>query len=211
MTHKKHEHAPDPQPENGSSAKVDDALKTETTTEAKEKPAAPKMVTLPEEELKQIKQEASEYKDKYLRTLAEADNMRKRMQKEKQELIQYAVQNVVADFLNPIDQFENALKFTQNMSEEVKHWAFGFQMILTQFKDVLANNGITAYQSEGTQFDPHLHEAVEMVETTEYPEGIVVAESLRGYKMGGKTIRAARVKVAKAPSKEKQSEQQDKK
>lgn len=153
-------------------------------------------VTLPEEELNQLKQEAAEYKDKYLRQLAETDNMRKRLQKERQEMIQFSVQNVIADFLAPLDHFENALKFADQASDEVKHWALGFQMILSQFKDVLANNGVVAFQSEGTPFDPHSHEAVETVATNDYPPGTVVSESIKGYRMGGKTIRPARVSVA---------------
>ncbi len=129
----------------------------------------PKPVTITDIELEQLKKEAAEFKDKYLRLLAESENARKRMQKERQELIQYAVQNVIVDFLNPIDHLENALKFTQQASDEVKHWAFGFQMILNQFKDVLTNNGVVAFVSEGKPFDPHLHEAVEMVVSSEYP------------------------------------------
>jgi molecular chaperone GrpE len=159
----------------------------------------PKPITITDVELEQLKKDAGEYKDKYLRILAEAENARKRLQKEKQELIQYAIQNVIVDFLNPIDHMENALKFTQQMSDEIKHWAIGFQMILTQFKDVLANNGVTPFVSVGKAFDPHCHEAVDSVTTDEYPPGTVIEESLRGYKMGDRIIRPARVKVSKAP------------
>jgi molecular chaperone GrpE len=159
----------------------------------------PKMVTVPDTELDRLRKESADYKDKYLRQLAEMENMRKRLQKERQEISQYAAEGVVVDFLSPIDHMENALKFTQQMSEEVKHWGIGFQMILNQFKDALANNGVTPFPSEGTPFDPNLHEAVEMVLSDKYPPGIVVEESVRGYKMGNKVVRPARVKVSKAP------------
>jgi molecular chaperone GrpE len=154
-------------------------------------------VSIDAAELEQLRKDAAEYKDKSLRLLAEMDNTRKRMQKEKQELTQFAVQNVIVDFLHPIDHLENALSFTENMTGEVKNWAQGFQMILTQFKDVLASNGVVAYKSEGTPFDPHLHEAVEMVVTDQHPSGTVISESVKGYKMGDRVIRPARVKVAK--------------
>lgn len=167
----------------------------------KEAVRAPKNVTITDIELEHLKKELAECKDKYLRVLAESENARKRLQKEKQEMIQYARQNVIVDFLNPIDHMENALKFTQQMSDEVKHWALGFQMILSQFKDVLTNNGVTPFQSEGRHFDPHRHEAVETVETAEVPPGTVVEESLRGYIMGDKVVRPARVKVSKTPTK----------
>ena len=85
------------------------------------------------------------------------------------------------------------------MSEDVKHWALGFQMILSQFKDVLASNGIKAFDSKGSAFDPHSQEAIEMIDTTEFPPGTVVEECVRGYRMGDRVIRPARVKVAKMP------------
>ena len=157
-------------------------------------------VTIPEVELEHLKVELNDYKDKYLRSLADSENARKRLQKERQELIQYALQNVMTDFLNPIDHMENALKFTQQTSEEVKHWAVGFTMILNQFKDVLSNHGVFSFDSAGTQFDPHCHEAVEMISTADYQPGTIVSESLKGYKMGNRTIRPARVTVAKTPS-----------
>jgi molecular chaperone GrpE len=138
-----------------------------------------------------------EYKDKYLRLLADAENARKRMQKEKHELTRYAVENLIVDFLHPLDNLENALRFAQEMSDEVKNWAFGFQMILTQFKDILTQQGVTTIESKGQVFDPHLHEAIEMIETSEQSPGTIIEESVRGYKMGDRTIRPARVKVAK--------------
>lgn len=170
----------------------------ETKITASEPKREPKNVTITDIELQKLKSEVAEFKDKYLRVLAESENARKRLQKEKQEMIQYALQNVIVDFLNPIDHMENALKYTQQMSEEVKHWAIGFQMILTQFKDVLTNNGVLAYDSEGKPFDPHFHEAVEAVASDAFPPNTVIDVSLKGYKMGDRIIRPARVKVSKA-------------
>lgn len=157
-------------------------------------------VTITDVELEILKQEATDYKDKYLRLLAEMENTRKRLQKERQELIQYAVQNVIIDFLNPIDHMENALNYTEQMPDAVKHWAIGFKMILGQFKDVLVGQGVSSFVSQGTEFNPHSHEAVEMIETDEVASGTVVEESIKGYKMGEKIIRPARVKVAKPVS-----------
>jgi molecular chaperone GrpE len=166
----------------------------------------PPFVSIPETELQQLQQEALEYKDKYLRLLAEMDNTRKRMQKERQELLQYATQGIIIDFLNPIDHMENALKFTEQMSDDLKNWALGFQMILSQFKEVLNNNGVTPFKSQGTPFDPHRHEAIEMVISRDYAPGTVVEENVRGYSMGDKIIRPARVKVAKSPETKAQTE-----
>jgi molecular chaperone GrpE len=141
--------------------------------------------------------ELHEYKDKYMRLLADNENTRKRLQKEKEETIRLAVENTIAEFLYPLDNLETALLAAQKSSPEVKQWASGFQMILSQFREVLHSHGIIAYHSMGTTFDPHLHEAMEIVETEEKPDGTILEEFSKGYKSGQRTIRAARVKVAK--------------
>ena len=152
-----------------------------------------------DETLTKLQQEVEEYKDKYLRQLAETENMRKRLMKEKQEMVRFGVENVITEVLAPIDNFENALKCAATSSPEVKNWAVGFEMILTQLKDVLSNHGIAAFKSVGEKFDPFLHEAVEVEETEQTPEGTIVQEFIKGYRCGDRTIRPARVKVAKRP------------
>src|ERR1700722_16404852 len=87
----------------------------EATTKEEDSKPDPTIVETTDVELETLKKEASDYKDKYLRLLAEMENTRKRMQKERHELIQYAVQNVIIDFLNPIDHMENALNYTEQM------------------------------------------------------------------------------------------------
>jgi molecular chaperone GrpE len=140
-----------------------------------------------------------DWKDKYLRVLAEQENMRKRIQKEKQEMISFGIENAIAEFIPAIDNFENALRFAAGATGEVKNWALGFEMILSQYKEVLHNHGIVSFHSEGNQFDPEFHEAVEIVETTEHPDGMIMHEFSKGYKSAARTIRPARVKVAKHP------------
>ncbi|WP_201456724.1 nucleotide exchange factor GrpE [Chlamydia sp. 17-3921] len=151
-----------------------------------------------QQEIIALKAELQEKNDKYLMTLAESENARKRMQKERQEFMQYAVENVLIDFLNPIESMEKALNFTTQMSEDVKNWAVGFAMILGQLKQIFSDKGVTEYSSLGQKFDPFLHEAVETQETSEAPEGTILEEFSKGYKIGDRPIRVARVKVAKA-------------
>lgn len=143
--------------------------------------------------------EEENWKEKYLRALAEQENMRKRIQKEKHEMVSFGIENAISEFLGAIDNFENALRFAENGSKEVKNWAIGFEMILSQFKEVLHNHGIVSFHSEGNTFDPQFHEAVEIVETTEHPDGTIMHEFTKGYKSSARTIRPARVKVAKLP------------
>jgi len=164
---------------------------------------------IPEEQLEtqqteaqEIQKEEIDFEEKYLRLLAELENTRKRMQKEKQQSVRFAIENAISEFLPIMDNFENALTFAkQNTSTEVQNWASGFQMILTQFKDLLHNHGVVAFHSEGNQFDPHCHEAVEIIETDEHPEGVIIQEFAKGYKSQHRTIRPAKVKVSKKPVK----------
>lgn len=148
-----------------------------------------------EEEL--LQKELQECKDKYIRLLADAENTRKRMQKEKQDMIRFSTENVISDFLTPMDNLENALHFAGQASEETANWAKGFQMILGQFKDVLANNGITPFVSTGAFFDPHHHEAVEIEISDTLEPGLILQEYVKGYKSKDRIIRPARVKVIK--------------
>ena len=144
-----------------------------------------------------LRNELQESKNKYLLLLADSENTHKRLQKEKVEMMRFSVENVIAEFLTPMDNLESALSFTKQMSEETANWAKGFEMILSQFKDVLANNGVTYFKSVGTFFDPHLHDAVEIEESESCTDGEIVQEFSKGYKSGNRAIRPARVKVAK--------------
>lgn len=159
-------------------------------------------ITVAEAEWNRLQQEARDYKEKYLHALAEGENTRKRLHRDKQETVQHAVQKVIVEFLDPIDQLENALKYADQASPEVKNWAVGFQMILSHFKEVLSGHGVEPFVSEGQPFDPHSHEAIEMVESEEIPHGTVVKELVRGYAMRGKkhVVRPARVHVSKRPT-----------
>lgn len=174
-----------------------EASDTELSPEERQKNTP---VTILAHELEELRNEAQDFKDKYWRLLAEGENARKRLQKEKQELTQFAIRNFLLELLPPVDHMEKALYFAEQMSGEVRNWAVGFEMILAQFKDVLANHNVKAFESLGKPFDPHFHEAVETLPTNEAAPGTVMEELVRGYLMGEQVLRPARVKVAKAPS-----------
>jgi len=160
----------------------------------------PNSVAKEEDPLSKLTTELNDWKDKYLRSLAESENMRKRLQKEKIESQSYAIQNVIVDFLQPLDHFEQALKKAEAQTGDVRTWAQGFEMILSQFKQILADHGVSSFDSKGKTFDPHEHEAIETEETLAHPPGTVIEEFVRGYKLSGRVIRPAKVKVATTPS-----------
>jgi len=161
-----------------------------------------------EEKKVDLEERVKEQEDKYLRLLAEMENLRKRLIKEKSETIKFAKENVISEFLIAIDNFENALGFAESAGDEVKNWAKGFEMILGQFKEILSQHGIVPFESVGKKFDPHRHEAVETEESAE-KEGTVLEEFLRGYIVGDRVLRAARVKVAKAKKNLEEEEKND--
>ena len=150
-------------------------------------------------DVQKLQEEIELHKEKYLRSLAELENTRKRMQKERQEMTKFAVDNVITDFLDPLDNLEKALGFTEQMSSETRNWAMGFKMILTQLQDVLTQHGVHPFECVGMQFNPHLHEAVAVEETTQFKEGYILEQFAKGYKSSERTLRPARVKVAKRP------------
>lgn len=168
--------------------------KTEEKVEEKKKP---EMVSIDKEELKKLKHDLKDQKDKYLRLLAESENSRKRLQKEKIEMQNYARENLICDFLHPIDHFEKALGFSEGISEDVRNWMVGFEMILSQFKDVLAQNDIKPIQVKGKTFDSNYHEAMETEINEELPINTIIEEYVKGYTMGERIIRPAKVKVSK--------------
>lgn len=153
-----------------------------------------------ETRLEDVQTELQEYKDKYLRALAEVENTRKRLTREKVESQSYAVQNIVADLLQPIDHFEQALHHAEGANDDIAVWAKGFDMILEQLRQVLVDHGVSSYQSLSQPFDPHMHEAVETEERSDVPEGTVIFEFQKGYRLGGRIIRPARVRVSTRPS-----------
>ena len=150
-----------------------------------------------QENLEKVTKEAAEFKEKYFRALAEMENTRKRLQQEKQEMIGYAVGNMLSEFLIPLDNLENALRYTDNLSDELKNWAHGFKMIAQQFTSVLENHGIVPFDSLGKKFDPHFHEAVEIQESDDYPNDSIIAEVQKGYRQKDRILRVAKVKVCR--------------
>ncbi len=154
------------------------------------------------DELAIAKKESQEWKDKYLRALAEMENSRKRLQRDKIESQSFAIQNVLVDLLSPLDHFEKALMHAENASGDVKNWALGFQMILQSLKQVLEDHGAIPFESLGKQFDPHFHEALETCVSEKEADGTIIEEFQRGYKMAGRVMRPAKVKVATCPNNE---------
>jgi molecular chaperone GrpE len=152
------------------------------------------------EELKQRAAKADEHWDRLLRTMADFDNFRKRAARDKQESIKYANESLLAKLVPVLDNFDMALAATQNaQGEAILSLQAGVTMIHQQFKAVLTEAGLEEIDASGKTFDPNLHEAVSQQETVDAPEGTVVMQLRKGYKLRDRLIRPASVIVAKQP------------
>ncbi|MFM2125941.1 MAG: hypothetical protein RL328_2392 [Acidobacteriota bacterium] len=149
----------------------------------------------PESTAEKWEAEKAELNDRVLRTQAEFQNFRRRVEKEKLELSEYASMEAVRTLLPILDDFERAVKAETSGSEYAK----GIELIHQRFGAALQKLGLEPIESEGQLFDPNLHHAVEMTETDEAPDQTVLAEYQRGYNFKGRLLRAAMVKVAVAP------------
>jgi molecular chaperone GrpE len=142
---------------------------------------------------------ATEVQDKHLRTLADWDNYRKRMQREKEDAIKYASEGLLEKLLPVIDNFELGLQAAQS-SPNASSIVQGLTMVLSQLQNVLKEAGVEPIEAVGKPFDPNFHEALGDRPTTEYPEGTVMSQTRKGYKLKDRLLRPAAVFVAKNPA-----------
>jgi molecular chaperone GrpE len=169
------------QPEN--EAVENEAAQTEQTVEAEKEPTA----------LEKAEQLLKEANDKFLRTLAEYDNFRKRSQKEKEAAFGDSKASVLAELLPVMDNFERAVS---NKDASLEDYQKGIDMIFGQFNDIFAKLGVEAFGEKGDEFDPNIHNAVMHIEDENEKENTVVDVFSKGYRLGDRILRPAMVKVA---------------
>jgi molecular chaperone GrpE len=184
--------------------------KTETaeaapTSAAAEAPvaSAPELTPKQLEELKTRAARADEHWDRLLRTAADLDNFKKRAARERIEAAQFANVALLLKLLPVLDHFEMAQATTQTAEvpqSGIASLQAGIAMIQQQLKGVLAETGLEEIDANGKPFDPTLHEAVSQLETDDAPEGQVVQQIRKGYKLRDRLLRPAAVVVAKKPS-----------
>ena len=138
------------------------------------------------------KQDYDELDDRYKRILAEFENFKKRSGKEREGLYNSILADVVEVMLPVVDNLENAAKVETQDAEYKK----GVELVLKQFKDVLASKGVEEIKAVGETFDPELHEAVSSIQDENLGEKEVAQEYRKGYKIGSRVIRHSMVIVA---------------
>ncbi len=151
-----------------------------------------------EETLKKLQEEAEKAKDQYLRTLADLENTRKRLHREKEEFARYATESVVRELLPIVDSLDHALVAVDKQSDP-QAVIKGVHLIYRQLLGVLAKEGVKRIPTVGELFDPNHHEAVAHVDATDGQKDNQIVEEVQvGYMMNDRLIRPAMVKVAKA-------------
>jgi molecular chaperone GrpE len=145
-------------------------------------------------ELEKLKAERDSAIDRLARLQAEFENARKRAAREQQDFREYALADAVKALLPTLDSFERALKASEAEKSEFRG---GVELIYKQLQDALAKLGLRGIHAKGEPFDPHLHQAVEMVETDEVEDHHVLEELQRGYKLKDRLLRPSMVKVAR--------------
>lgn len=142
--------------------------------------------------IEELNKKLLEANDKYLRTVAEYDNFRKRSQKEKEAIFSDSKTDIIGKFLPVIDNFERAASAETDLESYKK----GIEMTVTQLLDVFKSLGVEAYGEKGEEFDPNIHNGVMHVDDENLGENVISEVYMKGYKLGDKVIRHATVIVA---------------
>ncbi len=177
--------------------------KIEVTDEAVPNDAAPNDAAGATEDDGRLQADLDRFRDLALRSQADFDNYKKRALREKEEAIKYANSSLLDRLIAIVDNFELGLSAAKSESEESPILA-GMSMVLKQLTDFLADNGLQPIDAEGKKFDPNLHEAIAHEPNDTVPEGVVLRQMRRGYRLKDRLLRPSSVVVssgsADAPS-----------
>jgi molecular chaperone GrpE len=152
----------------------------------------------PAEQLKKLQAEKEELLNTLVRRQADFENYRKRVEKERHHDRSRGVEVLIETLLPVLDAFERALAAHDDPAYE--EYRKGFELIDKQLQDVLAKQGLERIEAEGKEFNPHLHHAVERVESADHPDGAILSVFQAGYKFHDKVLRPAMVRVAVHPA-----------
>ena len=152
---------------------------------------------VPVETVTKMPDEALAYKDKYVRLLAEFDNMRKRHERDRMDLIKYAHEEVIVECLKLYDDLDRSLAAFKSKEGVDANLVKGLEMVYNNMKDMMVSYEVKPIETKGKPFDPNTQEVLLQQETTEFPDGVVMEELEKGYTLGGRVVRTAKVKVAK--------------
>lgn len=149
--------------------------------------------------LKEAEEEAQKNYDRFLRVMAEFENYKKRIAKEKQDHLQHSQEMILKDLLKVLDDFDRIMDhLSDKESQTVQGLVEGIQLVHKDFFNVLKKFGLKPVTTENKNFDPHLHEAIGQVESNDHPEGKIIECHRKGYQLHDRLLRPATVTIAKS-------------
>jgi molecular chaperone GrpE len=153
-----------------------------------------------QEDPDQILKERDDYRDRLLRSIAEFDNYRKRIERERRELAEFVSFEILHDLLPLVDDLERALAAAapsgESSTQTVASYRAGIELIHKQLAELLRKRNVTPIEAKGADFDPHVHQAVATEPSDRHRDNEVIEELRRGYRLGERLLRPAMVKVA---------------
>ena len=186
--------------EPANSAAPDEAADQDEPTTAAEPVEATELSLTEIEELRRQAAKAAEHWNSLLRATADFDNFKKRVARERQDLVKFAAEGLMQRLIPVLDNFEAALAAVSNAEgEAAKSLQTGVAMIHQQLRGALADSGLKEIDAAGQPFDPNFHEAVAQEASDSVPEGQVVRQLRRGYQLHDRLLRPATVIVSKKP------------
>lgn len=144
-----------------------------------------------------LQEKYNQLNNQYIRLAADFDNFRKRQAQERENLLKYGAEETLKKLIEVLDNFDRGQKAMEKV-EDCQQVKDSFDLVCNQMKDTLKKIGLDVIETEGKEFDPNFHEAVMQTPTSEYPEGTIINELQKGYKIGDKVLRASLVNVATA-------------
>ncbi len=195
MADRKHTEKAPPSPDSEAAAEA----RPDTLLESSEGPAsAPLDAAALADQLAAAQAEKEELRQTLVRRQADFENYRKRIERERLEEAQRAVARLIEGLLPVLDAFERALAAHDDSTYE--DYRKGFELIYRQLRDALERQGLNRIEAEGKTFDPHLHHAIERVESEDHEDGAVLEVLQPGYRLRDKVLRPATVRVAVHPA-----------
>jgi molecular chaperone GrpE len=148
-------------------------------------------------EVERLNQELVEMKERLLRNVAEMDNMRKRLEREKADFIKFSSESILKDMIPVLDSFDKALPASSAQTDTPESASFreGMTMVHKQFLTALAKHGLEPVEAVGKVFDPNFHQAIQRIESGDVTDEIVATEFMKGYALHGRLVRPTMVSV----------------
>ena len=147
-----------------------------------------------------LQADLARFRDLALRSQADFENYKKRSAREREEAIKYANSSLLERLVSIIDNFELGLAAAKEQGEQSPIYS-GMVLVQKQLNDLLAENGLQPIEAEGRRFDPNVHEAIAHEPSDQVPEGIVLRQTRRGYRLKDRLLRPAKVVVSSGPGK----------